>query len=288
MSLIRVVVTGATGLLGQEIKRVFHNNGYEVDAPYHKNLDITDFHQVAKYLRSSFGDVVINCAAYTAVDKSEAESTQANIVNGLGVRNLALVCEELDIPLVHISTDYVFGGEGHSPWRIFDERDPVNAYGYSKYLGERYLESINPKYYLVRTSWLFGAGGPNFVSTMLRLAASGSELHVVSDQFGCPTYAADLAIAIADLVETGVYGTYHITNQGITNWYDYAELIVKEAGYDVSVIPVSSAEFPRPARRPNYSALDPFPLEETIGHLLRPWQDAVLAYLEEIKAKGVF
>jgi len=286
---MRITLIGGFGLLGSEVRRVFECRGYELDVPPHEALDITQRADVLMYLGSCpRADLVINCAAYTAADKAEAEPTQANIVNGLGVRNLALVCKELDIPLVHISTDYVFSGERRSPWRIFDEREPVNAYGYSKYLGERYLETVNPKYYLVRTSWLFGAGGPNFVNTMLRLAAGGSELHVVNDQFGCPTYAADLAIAIADLVETGVYGTYHITNQGITNWYDYAELIVKEAGYDVSVIPVSSAEFPRPARRPNYSALDPFPLEETIGHLLRPWQDAVLAYLEEIKAKGVF
>ncbi len=119
-------------------------------------------------------------------------------MNGLGVWDLALVCKELDIPLAHISTDYVLGGERHSPWHIFDKRDPVNAYLYSEYLGERYLESVTLKYYLVRTSLLFGAGGPNFVNTMLRLAASGSELHVVNDQFGCPTYAPDLAVAIGN------------------------------------------------------------------------------------------
>ena len=138
-------------------------------------------------------------------DKAEAEPTQANIVNGLGVRNLALVCKELDIPLARMSTDYVFSGERRSPWRVFDERNLVTVYGYSKYLGERYLESVNPKYYLVRTSWCFGAGRPNFVNTMLRLAASRSELHVVNGQFGCPTSVPDLAVAIGNYPMKSTY-----------------------------------------------------------------------------------
>ena len=150
-------------------------------------------------------EVVTHCAAYTAADKAEAESTQANIVNDLGIRNLALVCKELDIPLARMSTDYVLSGERRSPWRIFDERNPVNVYGYSKYLGERYLESVNPKHYFVRTSWLFGAGRPNFVNTMLRLATSRSELHVVNDQFGCPTSVPDLAVAIGNYPMKSTY-----------------------------------------------------------------------------------
>lgn len=286
---IRILLTGGTGLLGKEVAKHCEYLGYELAAPLRHSLDITQPDQISAYLGSCpQPDLIVNCAAYTAVDKAEEEVKQASIVNGLGVRNLALVCKELDIPLVHISTDYVFSGEAHRPWRIFDKRNPENAYGYSKYLGERYLESINPKYYLVRTSWLFGAGGPNFVSTMLRLAKTESELRVVNDQFGCPTYAPDLAVTISELVETGVYGTYHVTNQGVTSWYEYAKFAVKEVGFDIPVIPVSSAEFPRAAYRPAYSVLDPFPLEETIGHLLRPWQDAVCEYLREVKAREVF
>ena len=197
------------GLLRNEIGRVFECQGYELDVPLHEALDITQRADVLMYLSSCLrADLVINCAAYTAVDEAEAESTQANIVNDLGVRNLALVCKELDILLAHISTHYVlsvFSGEHRSRWRVFDERNPVNVYGYSKYLGERYLESVNPKYYLVRTSWLFGAGRPNFVNRMLRLAASRSELHVVNDQFGCRTSVPDLAVAIGNYPMKSTY-----------------------------------------------------------------------------------
>lgn len=281
-----IAVTGSDGLLGREVVKVFKKE-YDVVGLPHDMLDITDLRQVHGVLSNHAPTVLINCAAYTAVDKAEEETEKANLVNGLGVRNLALVCKELDITLVHISTDYVFDGQKDKPWCIFDERNPVNAYGYSKYLGERYLESINPKYYLIRTSWLFGSGGVNFANTILRAALKQSELCVVNDQFGCPTYAVDLAEAILELVKTGVFGVYHITNRGVTSWYEYAKFIIKEAGLGVPVVPVSSAEFPRPAKRPKNSALDPFPLQETIGRLLPPWQDAVRSYLREVKQKEV-
>ena len=164
-----IAVAGSNGLLGREVVRVFKKERDVVELP-HDRLDISNLAQVRETLLGNPPAVFINCAAYTAVDKAEEEKERANLVNGLGIRNLALACKELDIPLLHISTDYVFNGEKDKPWGIFDTRDPINAYGYSKYLGERYLESINPKYYLVRTSWLFGSGGVNFVSTILRAA----------------------------------------------------------------------------------------------------------------------
>lgn len=281
---IKVIITGPTGLLGREIVKVFKKEYDVIELP-HDILDITDLNQVREVLSSHAPRLLINCAAYTAVDKAEEEKDKANLVNGLGVRNLALVCKELDIILVHISTDYVFDGQSGKPWRIFDERNPINAYGYSKYLGEKYLETINPKYYLVRTSWLFGSGGANFVSTILHAAAKQAELRVVNDQFGCPTYAPDLASALFKLVKTGAYGVYHITNQGVTSWYEFAKEIVKEANINIPVIPVSSDEYVRPAKRPKNSALDPFPLKETVGSLLPCWQDALSRFLVEIKAK---
>lgn len=281
-----IAVAGSGGLLGREVVRVFKKEYDVVELP-HDRLDISNLAQVREALLGNPPAMLINCAAYTAVDRAEEEKERANLVNGLGVRNLALVCKKLDIPLVHISTDYVFNGEKDRPWGIFDPRDPINAYGYSKYLGERYLESINPRYYLIRTSWLFGSGGVNFVSTILGAALKQSELRVVNDQFGCPTYAVDLAEAILELAKTGVFGVYHVTNRGITSWYEYAKFIIKEAGLNVYLVPVSSAEFPRPAKRPKNSALDPFPLQETIGRLLPPWQDAVRSYLREVKQKEV-
>jgi len=284
--IIKVFITGSNGLLGQEVYKIFKDDGWTVTSASHKDLDITDLNQVRRTLAScNTPDVLINCAAYTAVDKAEEETEKANLVNGLGVRNLALACMELNISLVHISTDYVFDGSGSKPWRIFDERNPINAYGYSKYVGERYLEVISPKYFLVRTSWLFGSGGPNFVSTILRAALKQDELRVVNDQFGCPTYAPDLADALLKLVKAGAYGAYHITNRGVTSWCEFAKEIVRHAGLKVPVIPVSSDEFVRPARRPKNSALDPFPLKETVGSLLPSWQDALSRFLAEIKAK---
>jgi len=279
-----IAITGPTGLLGREVVKVFKKEYDVIELP-HDMLDITDLSQVREVLSNHAPAVLINCAAYTAVDKAEEETEQANLVNGLGVRNLALACRELNISLVHISTDYVFDGSRNKPWRIFDERNPINAYGYSKYLGEKYLETINPGYFLVRTSWLFGSGGPNFVSTILRAALKQGELRVVNDQFGCPTYAPDLADTLLKLVKAGAYGVYHVTNQGITSWYEFAKEIVRQAGLKLPVIPVSSDEFVRPARRPKNSALDPFPLKETVGSLLPSWQDALGRFLAEIKAK---
>ena len=279
-----IAIAGPNGLLGREVVKVFKKECDVVELP-HDVLDITDLNQVREVLSSYMPTVLVNCAAYTAVDKAEEEPEKANLVNGLGVRNLALACRKLDISLVHISTDYVFNGNTDTPWRIFDARDPINAYGYSKYLGERYLETINPKYFLVRTSWLFGSGGPNFVSTILRAALKKGELRVVNDQFGCPTYALDLACFLLKLVKTGAYGVYHVTNQGITNWYDFAKEILRQAGINIPVVAVSSDEYTRPAKRPKNSALDPFPLKETVGILPPFWQDALSRFLSEALTK---
>ena len=280
-----VAVTGSGGLLGREVVRVFQKEYDVIELP-HNRLDISDLGQVREVLLNNSPDMVVNCAAYAAVDKAEEDIEKVNLINGLGVRNLALVCRELGIPLVHISTDYVFSGEKEEPWGIFDRREPVNAYGYSKYLGERYLETISPQYYLVRTSWLFGSGGPNFVASILNAASKQPELRVVNDQVGCPTYAVHLTEGILELVKTGAFGVYHITNQGGVSWYELARFIIQEAGLDVAIVPVSSAEFPRLARRPRNSILNLFPLRETIGRLLPPWQDAMSDYLQDLKSKG--
>ncbi|WP_434074027.1 SDR family oxidoreductase [Moorella naiadis (nom. illeg.)] len=162
---------------------------------------------------------------------------------------------------------------------MYAAKNPLNAYGRSKYLGERFLETIAPRYYLVRTSWLFGPGGPNFVETMLQLARERDTLKVVDDQWGCPTYTVDLAGALVDLIASGCYGVYHLTNQGATTWCRFAREILAAAGCCNEIKPVTTAAFPRPARRPAYSVLDPFPLKETIGYLLPSWPDAIKRYL---------
>lgn len=276
-----VAVTGSKGLLGQEVVKAFSYSGYEVLPLPHQELDITNQQQVMELFASTLPAILVNCAAYTAVDKAEEELEKANLINGLGVRNLAIACKQFNISIIHISTDYVFNGQNEKPYCIFDKREPLNAYGYSKYLGEKYLETIQPNYYLIRTSWLFGAGGPNFVASILKAAKMQPEIKVVNDQWGCPTYAVDLAAALVDLVETGAIGVYHITNQGVTSWYEFAKLIIQKAGLDTIVKPVTSEEFPRSALRPKNSVLDSFPLKETIGRLLPPWEDALQRYLKD-------
>ncbi|MGI9950907.1 dTDP-4-dehydrorhamnose reductase [Moorellaceae bacterium AZ2] len=276
---MRVLVTGAGGMLGRDVVEELENQGYEVIPLTHVALDITNGKVVKEAILQHKPEAVINCAAYTKVDQAEEEYQKALEVNALGVRNLALACRETGAVLVHISTDYVFDGSRQKPWGIYDQRNPLNAYGQSKYLGERFLETIAPKYFLVRTSWLFGEHGPNFVETILKLARERECLTVVDDQWGCPTYTRDLARALADLLASGYYGVYHITNRGATTWYHFARDILAVAGLNTPVKPITSAEFPRPARRPAYSVLDPFPLEKTIGYLLPPWPDALKRYL---------
>lgn len=278
---MRILITGAGGMLGQAVTREFQGREHTVTALSHARLDITDLAAVKQALAEYTPEVIINCAAYTKVDQAETDYEAALQVNALGVRNLALACKETGAVLVHISTDYVFDGQKNEPWNIYDTRHPINAYGRSKYLGERFLETIARRYYLVRTSWLFGPGGPNFVETILKLAREKETLTVVDDQWGCPTYTTDLARALAGLVASGCYGVYHITNQGATTWYHFAREILAAAGAKTNIKPVTTAAFPRPARRPAYSVLDPFPLKETIGYLLPPWQDALMRYFDE-------
>ena len=278
---MRVLITGARGMLGQDITADDRARGHEVIAWDREELDITVLDNVRQSLSKVCPEVIINCAAYTNVDAAENEEDAALAVNGLGVRNLALACRELDIPLVHFSTDYVFDGYKQGKYGIFDSTNPINAYGRTKLCGEKFLSLISPKYYLIRTSWLFGHGGKNFIETMIRLAQEKSELSVVSDQRGCPTFTKDLSRAVLDLIETGAYGIYHITNSGETSWFDFAKEIIKESGQFVTVRPISTEEFSSPAARPKNSVLDPFPLRETVGYLLPDWRDALKRYLKQ-------
>lgn len=279
-------MTGAAGMLGRDVQEEARALGHEVLAFSRQELDVTDQPAVRRAVRECRPDCVINCAAYTNVDGAEEEAERAVAVNALGVRNLAAACREMDVVLVHFSTDYVFDGQKSTPYTIFDRPAPLNVYGRSKLMGEEYLRLIGPRHYLVRTSWLFGAGGRNFVETILRLAREKGEISVVDDQRGCPTYTRDLARAVLDLAATGAYGTYHVTNAGSTTWYGFAGEILRAAGVSAVVRPATSAELSRPAARPANSVLDPFPLRETLGYLLPPWTDALARYLAERKRGG--
>lgn len=294
---MRILVTGAGGMLGRDMTLELAARRHDVVALTRGDLDIADIGAVRERISALRPDVVVNCAAYTRVDDAERDRERAFATNALGPRNLALACRRVGAVLLHISTDYVFDGGKGEPYTIWDPPSPLNVYGASKWWGENYVRSLLPEHYLVRTSWLFGEHGRNFVTTMLRMAdkCGGDELEssrtvsaprgaaqgipVVADQQGSPTYTVDLAKACADLLETGCFGIYHVTNQGVTTWYEFAKAIFARVGLAINVRPVTSEEFARPARRPRNSALDAYPLRETIGYVLPPWEDALARFL---------
>lgn len=281
---MRVLVAGSAGMLARDLVPCLQGRGHEVAAPPESDLDITRLDAIRRWTAARRPDVLINCAAYTRVDQAEKEEGLASIINGLAVQNLCLACQEADIPLVHFSTDYVFDGAKAGPYTIHDAPSPINAYSRTKLLGEKYVLWLLRRFYLVRTSWLFGRHGPNFIEAMLALAAKQKQVSVVSDQRGCPTWTRHLAEAVVSLIETGRYGLYHATNSGPTTWSDYAREIFRLAGTGTEVLPITADQFPTTATRPRNSVLDPFPLPQVIGREMPPWPEAVREYLEEREA----
>ncbi len=281
---MRALVAGSAGMLARDLVPCLQGRGHEVAAPPESDLDITRLDTIRRWTAAHRPHVIINCAAYTRVDQAEKEEGLARVINGLAVQNLCLACQEADIPLVHFSTDYVFDSAKPGPYTIHDLPHPINAYGRTKLLGEKYVLWLLRRFYLVRTSWLFGRHGPNFIETMLALAARQKQVSVVSDQRGCPTWTRHLAEAVVSLIETGRYGLYHATNSGATTWSDYAREIFRLAGTGTEVLPITTDQFPTAAARPKNSALDPFPLPQVIGREMPPWPEAVREYLEERRA----
>lgn len=281
---MKVLVTGCAGMLAKDLIPCFSQRGHETLAPPEDELDITDLAAIRSVVDRYQPELMINCAAYTKVDEAEREEHQALLVNGFAVQNVCLVCQENDIPLVHFSTDYIFDGAKESPYTIYDEPNPVSAYGRSKLLGEKYVLWLLGKFYLIRTSWLFGHSGRNFIEIMLELGEREKQISVVKDQKGCPTWTYHLAEAVADLIESERYGIYHITNSEPTTWFDYAGEIFRLFGSDTEVLPTTSDQFPRPAKRPQNSVLDPFPLHEVLGREMPSWREALREYLERRNA----
>ncbi len=279
---MKVLVTGSAGMLARDVVPCLSQAGHIPYAPPESELDILKLQGVRSAIDSCRPDVLINCAAYNKVDRAEEEDEgrQATMVNGLGVQNLSLACQERDIPLVHFSTDYVFDGTKEGAYTIYDQPNPINSYGRSKLLGEKYVLWLLRRFYLIRTSWLFGIHGPNFVETMLKLAETQKQVSVVNDQRGCPTWTQHLAEAVVALIESRRYGVYHATNSGPTTWYEFAKEIFRLAGTDTEVLPITTAQFPRPARRPANSILDRFPLSEVMGTEMPKWQEGLQRYLK--------
>lgn len=278
---MKVLITGARGQLGRELEDTFCSMGNcEVVSFGRLELDITQPARVQELISGNAPDVVIHAAANTKVDGCELEPDNAYRVNALGSRNVAVAAAKIGAKLVYISTDYVFDGAARRPYTEFDDVNPISVYGKSKLAGERYVAGLSNEYFIVRTSWLYGEHGHNFVKNMLRLAKDKVELTVVDDQVGSPTYTKDLARFIADLVRTELYGIYHATNTGSCSWYQFARKIFEIAGLEhVNVKPVTTAEINRPAPRPAYSVLEHFCIRLEGLPDLRSWEEALEEYL---------
>lgn len=279
---MKVLVTGVKGQLGYDVmaelaKRNIEAIGVDID-----EMDITDKISVEKVIGEAAPDVVVHCAAYTAVDAAEDNEALCRRVNAGGTRNIAEVCKKLDCKMVYISTDYVFDGQGTRPWEPDDERHPLNVYGQTKYEGELAVQENLSKYFIVRIAWVFGKNGKNFVKTMLKLAETHDKLTVVNDQFGSPTYTYDLARLLVDMIQTDKYGIYHATNEGICTWYEFACEIFRQVGVKIEVTPVPASEYPAKAKRPENSRLDKSKLTENGFERLPSWQDALRRYIKEI------
>lgn len=279
---MKILIAGSNGMLGHDLIEVLKDNN-ELILTTSKTLDITNEKQVMDFICDVKPDLVINSAAYTDVDGCESNQELAYNVNGEGVKNLSLACREVDCPLVHISTDYIFNGKNTRPWVEDDEIGPISIYGKSKLKGEEYIQEILDKFFIVRTAWLYGINGKNFPKTMLELAENHSQITVVYDEVGTPTYTPDLAYGISKLIETDYYGIYHLTNSGNCSWCEFAKYIFEIADVDVEVIPVTASEFARPAPRPSYSVLENKKWIENGFEPLRNYKDAIKEYIELIK-----
>ncbi len=277
-----IIVTGAKGQLGGDVCDLLKEKNVPFIGIDRDELDITDKDAVKDFFSINKADALIHCAAYVAVDKAEDEKEICFSVNETGSRNLAQACKEHNMKMLYVSTDYVFHGDGEEPFEPNDEKAPLNTYGLSKLKGEQAVQELLDRYFIVRTSWVFGERNTNFIATMLRLSETRDELSVVNDQIGSPTYAKDLARLLCDMIETERYGTYHGTNEGFCSWYELAEKSLDIAGRTVEVNPVTSDKFPTKATRPKNSRLSKKCLADNGFIRLPHWEDAVERYLKNI------
>lgn len=281
-----ILVTGANGQLGSELRKIGFTALDEVFYTDVAELDITDYGAVEHFIRENEIDTIINCAAYTAVDRAEEEPDLAAKINTEAVANLAKAAAKEDCLLIHISTDYVFDGTGTAPYTEKDKPCPVSVYGRTKLAGEEAILKSGCFYIIIRTAWLYSAFGNNFVKTILRLANERPEISVVSDQIGSPTYAEDLAQAITAIMNNEERieheGIYHFSNEGVCSWYDFAVEIVKLGKKDCKVIPVTTAEYPTKTRRPAYSVLDKTKMKHIFGIEIPEWKEALGRMVESL------
>lgn len=292
---MNILVTGAKGQLATQLINIIKKGKNEIgEMPtlYKEaiikgididELDIADLDQVRKLFSEFKPHIVINCAAYTNVDGCETNEDLAYKANAIGPRNLAIASEELRTKLIHISTDYVFEGNGQVPYREYDTTNPVSVYGKTKLMGENFVREFCSKYFIMRTAWLYGYNGNNFVKTIIRVAKEKGYLTVVNDQRGNPTNAEDLAHHILKVALTEEYGIYHCTGSGECSWYDFACKIIEYAGINCKIEPVTSEQYKRPAKRPTFSSLDNMMLRCTVGDEMRNWEEALFEFIQTVK-----
>ncbi|MEK3772669.1 dTDP-4-dehydrorhamnose reductase [Paenibacillus sp. FSL R5-0887] len=285
---MRVLVTGSAGQLGQDILFLLKQHGYEVMGCDRQEMDITDLEQTKAVIGGYVPDAVIHCAAHTAVDAAETDIDIAYLINATGSRNVALAAEKVGAKLVYISTDYVFNGLGSNPYHEYDNTDPQSIYGKSKRAGEMLVQSLSSKYFIVRTSWVYGKYGNNFVKTMLKLGQEKPLLQVVDDQKGSPTYTVDLARFLTELIQTEKYGVYHASNTESCTWYEFSQAIFAEAEdilhlkFTAKLEPCATEQFPRPAPRPRYSVMEHLSIRTNGFQDLRPWREGLRDFLYDL------
>lgn len=278
-----VLVIGATGQLGTDLVKELKKREHKVMAVGSADLDITDDEAVSNFFSKYKFSLVIHSAAYTKVDKAEEEKELNYNINVYGTENIVAACAEHEIPLAYFSTDYVFGGEGDKPYKEYDDKNPLCEYASAKYKGEELVKKLK-EYYIFRISWVYGSNGNNFVKTMIKLSETKSELKVVSDQIGSPSYTVDIAKEVIDVVESKKYGIYHLTNEGYVSWADFARQIFKKIGKEIKVIDVTTEEYGAIAKRPKNSRLDKSKLYDSGFDKMPTWEDALDRFLKEIKA----
>jgi dTDP-4-dehydrorhamnose reductase len=277
---MKVLVSGANGQLGYDVVKKLKEENIEHYGATRENFDLTNEKETKEFILDYAPDVIVHCAAYTDVDQAEVERDLCYQINVEGTRYLAEKAKELDAKMLYISTDYVFDGKSDKPYELTDQPNPLNYYGETKYQGEQLIQKELDKFFIVRTSWLFGEHGDNFVKTMLKLGKKRDEISVVADQYGSPTYTGDLAELIVEMIKSDKYGIYHATNEGFCSWYEFAKEIFKSADMDIEVKPVSSDEFETIAERPNNSRLSTQSLTNNGYYSLDNFNESIVKYLE--------
>lgn len=279
---MKVLVTGVNGQLGYDVVKELEKRGYQAIGVDREQMDLTSTQQIKECIENVNPEAIIHCAAYTAVDKAEDEEELCRRVNAIATKEIAEYAKVLDIPMIYISTDYVFDGTKVGEYTEEDTPNPINVYGKTKYEGEVYIQELLEKYYIVRISWVFGENGNNFIDTMLKLSKDRELLNIINDQIGSPTYTKDLASLLVDMIENDKYGIYHATNEGYCTWYEFANEIFNVSDTNIEVNPIVTSEYPTKAKRPMNSKMNKDKLNINGFIKLREWRYALKDYIETI------